>query len=282
MDKNKTLYISDLDGTLLDRNSEVSVYSKSALNGLISQGVHFTIATGRTTDAAIVIMSDIGLNVPIITFNGVVIYNVRNKSFEKVYRLDSDAVKNAVSILKLFSVSWLMYELCDNELIAYYDSLRHKPINDFVEDRKARYNSTFSHVEDLRDVFTDHIVYFTLIDTYERIKPVYDALKVLPNINMAMVDDTSINGLWWLEIYSAEASKEKAIMYIREKYGYSEVIGFGDNYNDLPMFKACDISVAVNNALDGIKTAADYICEAHDDDGVVKWITGQSQNNALA
>ena len=48
----KILFISDLDGTLLDKNSMLSEYTKNALNELISQGVYFSVATRRTTDAA--------------------------------------------------------------------------------------------------------------------------------------------------------------------------------------------------------------------------------------
>ena len=90
-----------------------------------------------------------------------------------------------------------------------------------------------------------------------------------------MVDDSGIDGLWWLEISSAEASKENAVAFLRKAYGYTKVVGFGDNYNDLPMFNACDVRVAVKNALDEIQAAADHICEANDEDGVVKWIANQ-------
>ena len=272
MDAGKTLYISDLDDTLLNKGSVVSEYSKNVLNKLISSGLNFTVATGRTTDAVQKIMADVELNIPIASFNGVVLYDVKQKRSAKVYRLSTEAVKRIVAILKYHGVSWLMYELKDHELLSYYDSLEHKPILDFVEDRQARYNSAFCHVNNLRDVPPEHIMYFTLIDKFERIKPVYGALKEVPNINLAMIDDSTINGLWWLEIFSAEASKENAVKFLRETYGYTKVVGFGDNYNDLPMFKACDVRVAVKNALDEIKDAADCMCEAHDEDGVVKWI----------
>ena len=277
----KTLYVSDLDATLLDRRSMVSGYTKSALNKLISRGIHFTIATGRTTDAARAIMADIELSVPIITFNGVIIYDVKNRCYVKVYRLSAKTTAQVVSILKAHGVSWLMYELKNNELVSYYDSLEHRPIYEFIEDRKARYNSAFSYVSDLRNVPAEHIIYFTLIDEYDRIRPVYDALKSIPNINITMVDDTSVNGLWWLEISGAEASKESSIIFFRETYGYATVIGFGDNYNDLPMFKVCDVSVAVKNALDEVKAAADHICEAHDNDGVVKWIANHMERRTV-
>ena len=85
----KTLFISDLDETLLNKNSVLSEYSKSILNKLISFGVSFTVATGRTTDVAQQIMSEIKLSVPIITLNGAIVYDTTEKSYVKVYQFSA-------------------------------------------------------------------------------------------------------------------------------------------------------------------------------------------------
>jgi len=186
--------------------------------------------------------------------------------------LTSETVKKMITLLKSHDVSWLMYELINNEILAYYDSVEHKPINEFIEDRKERYDSSFCYVNNLKEVPAEHIMYFTLIDTYSRIKPVYSSLKEMPGINLTLVDDSNINGLWWLEIFSAKASKENAVVFLRKKYGHKKVVCFGDNYNDLPMFNVCDTCIAVGNALDEIKARADYICDTNDNDGVAKWL----------
>lgn len=247
----KTLYVSDLDGTLLNHNAVLSEYTKNGLNKLISCGINFTVASGRTIDAAKEIMADIELNIPMISFNGAIIYDVKQKSYVKVYWFTAAAVKNIVTVLKSHNVSALMYEFKDDALISYYESLEKKPLYDYVEDRKTRYNSIFRQVNDFDEVASEQIVYFTLIDTYDRIEPVYDGLKKIP--------DTA-------------ASKENAVRFLRETYGYQKIIGFGDNHNDLSMFKVCDLCVAVKNANDEVKAAADYICDSYDEDGVVKWI----------
>jgi len=271
MSDGNTLYISDLDGTLLNKNSVLSGHTKNMLNNFISSGIHFTAATGRTTDAAQQILSGVDINIPIASFNGAALYDLRQKSYVKVFWLAPEATGKIISALNAHGVSWLMYELKDNELIAYYESLEHKPLYDFAEDRKARYSSAFSQLKGSSDLSPAHIMYFTLIDTYDRIQPVCDALKAIPNINVAIANAND-NGYWWLEIFSAEASKENAVLFLRETYGYKKVIGFGDNYNDLPMFNVCDVRVAVQNAPDEIKAAADFVCESHDADGVVNWI----------
>ncbi len=272
MAEGKTLYVSDLDGTLLNQNAALSEYPKNALNKLISCGINFTVATGRTTDATKKIMADIELNIPIISFHGAIIYDVKQKSYIKVYWLAAKAVKNIVTVLKSHSVSALMYELKDDLLISYYELLEQKHMYDFVEDRKKRFNTIFCQVNEFNHVSSEHIVNFALGDTYDRIKPVYDGLKKIPGINVSMMNYTYNDKFWILEVFSAEASKQNAVMFLRETYGYQKIIGFGDNHNDLPMFKACDLRVAVKNAKDEVKAAADCICNSHDEDGVVKWI----------
>lgn len=271
----KTLYVSDLDGTLLNQNAALSEYTKKALNKLISGGINFTVATGRTIDATKKIMADIELNIPIISFHGAIIYDVKQKSHIKVYWFASEAVKNIVTVLKSHNVSALMYEFKDDTLISYYESLEQKFIYDFVEDRKKRFNTIFRQVNDFKHVSSEHIMYFDLGDTYDRIKPVYDELKKIPGINVSMINYTYSDKFWIVEVFSAAASKENAVRFLRETYGYQKIIGFGDNHNDLPMFKACDLRVAVNNAKDEVKAAADCICNSYDEDGVVKWIEDQ-------
>lgn len=271
----KTLYVSDLDGTLLNHNAVLSEYTKNGLNKLISCGINFTVASGRTIDAAKEIMADIELNIPMISFNGAIIYDVKQKSYVKVYWFTAAAVKNIVTVLKSHNVSALMYEFKDDALISYYESLEKKPLYDYVKDRKTRYNSIFRQVNDFDEVASVQIMYFTLIDTYDRIEPVYDGLKKIPDINMSLVNNTYSDNLWFLEIFNAAASKENAVRFLRETYGYQKIIGFGDNHNDLSMFKVCDLCVAVKNANDEVKAAADYICDSYDEDGVVKWIEDQ-------
>ncbi|WP_455716366.1 HAD family hydrolase, partial [Anaerosporobacter sp.] len=179
MSECKTLYVSDLDGTLLNHDATLSDYTKNTLNKLISYGIDFTVATGRTTDATIKIMEDIHLNTPIISFHGAIIYDVNQNSYIKVYKLAAESVNHIITALKSHGVSALMYELKDDTLIAYYESLEQKHMYDFVEDRKARFDTTFEQVNDFSKVSSDHIMYFALGDTYERIKPVYDELKKL-------------------------------------------------------------------------------------------------------
>ena len=69
------LYVSDLDGTLLDKNAQVSEYTSATLNELISNGMDFTVATARTNATVSKILSGLTLRLPVILMNGVLIYD---------------------------------------------------------------------------------------------------------------------------------------------------------------------------------------------------------------
>ncbi|MDR1060937.1 MAG: HAD-IIB family hydrolase, partial [Clostridiales bacterium] len=268
----KTLYISDLDGTLLNSSAELTEYTARALGAMIAGGLNFSVATARTLASAGKILAGVELRAPIVLMNGALIYDAARERYVKIYRLPPETVAAAVRTLKAFAITGFMYELRDGELATYYESLEKKPLRDFVEERVARYGKPFLHAASFAGVPAEHIVYFALLDTQERLRPVRDALAALPGLNLAFYRDIYSSDMWYLEMFSARASKREAVAYLREALGYGRVVGFGDNLNDLPMFAACDEKVAVENAKPEVRAAADHICGANDSDGVARWL----------
>ena len=64
------LYISDLDGTLLRPDGALSDYSRDGLNGLIADGMHFTVATARSVVSIRQLLQGLQLSLPVINLNG--------------------------------------------------------------------------------------------------------------------------------------------------------------------------------------------------------------------
>ena len=77
-------------------------------------------------------------------------------------------------------------------------------------------------------------------------------------------------------IMNQSATKYHAISFLAERYQIStdDIIAFGDDYNDLEMIKKCGKGIAVGNALEMVKGAADEVCESNQKDGVARWIEG--------
>ena len=75
------LYISDLDGTLLNNQMCLSDETISILNKLIGEGLNFSFATARSIDSVEKIIKPLNLNLPYIIYNGVAVYDPVNKNY---------------------------------------------------------------------------------------------------------------------------------------------------------------------------------------------------------
>lgn len=119
-----------------------------------------------------------------------------------------------------------------------------------------------------------HMVYLSLLDTKEHLDPAYHMLSTIPDIAMAYYKDIySEEETWYLEIFSAKATKYNAVNYLRTRYHFDRIIGFGDNLNDLPLFKACDETCAVANAKEEVKATATRVIGSNQGDGVAHYLT---------
>ena len=277
-EKNKTLYISDLDGTLLDQNAELSPYTKSFLNKIIAKGHHFSVATACTAASAFKILEGVQWRVPLVLLNGVLICDVAQKQYAQVLPLSAQIVTAIISTLKTIHTTGLMYQLKNGEQQTYYETLERKPLRDFVTERMVRYDKVFLKTNSFANVAPEDIIYFTLLDTQEKIALSYNALLNIPDITLSMYRDVYSADLWYLEVHSNKASKQNGTAYLQKTYGYNRIVGFGDNLNDLPLFAACNVRVAVDNANAEVKAAADFICGTNENNGVAKWIEAQMQN----
>ena len=77
--KTQTLYITDLDGTLLNGNSVVSPRSTQIINDLLHKGMRFTVATARTPATVVPLLQQLDLDIPAVLMNGAVLYDIRRK-----------------------------------------------------------------------------------------------------------------------------------------------------------------------------------------------------------
>jgi len=75
-------------------------------------------------------------------------------------------------------------------------------------------------------------------------------------------------------IMHKDATKSKALAELARIWGIaqSEIVAFGDDLNDIDMLTYAKVGVAVGNALDEVRAAADFICDTSDNDGMAKWL----------
>lgn len=115
-------------------------------------------------------------------------------------------------------------------------------------------------------------MFFCVIDSEERTARLAAALREIPGLNVFHYRDVHDPENWYVEVYDASASKAAGVRFLRERYGFSRVVAFGDNHNDRPLFEAADESYAVAGAVDELKKAATGVLEEPDIGAVGRFI----------
>lgn len=268
----KTLYISDLDGTLLQPNVELSRNTIDILNQLISQGMQFSVATARSIASVKPIMKEVNLTIPVVLMNGVCIYDLCKDEYVKIETLPQDGIAMLMKTIRQHNLKGFAYVIKNGKMSTYYEDLNSQALKNFCQERVDRYQKKFTQIDDFTTLSSEPLIYFSLLDTKQNLESIYTTMKEIEALNCVFYKDNYSPDLWYLEIYSKTASKYHAVQFLREHYHYDRVVCFGDNRNDLPLFEASDYKVAVGNAVIELQEKADQIIGYHYDDGVALWL----------
>lgn len=268
----KTLYISDLDGTLLQPDVTLSKYTIDTLNELMAQGMQFTVATARSIASAKQILQDLNLTLPIVLMNGVCIYDLKKQEYLNVERLSRSSIDALMEVIVTNQLKGFVYTVKDGTLATYYEDLNTKALHDFYQERVDLYRKRFTQIGKFTDLSGEPIIYFSLVDRKEKLEPIFHQIEAIPDLNCTFYRDNYAPDFWFLETFSRTASKYHATKHLRASFGAEQIVCFGDNRNDLPMFEAADIRIAVGNAVEELKEKADHVIGNHTDNGVANWL----------
>ena len=271
----KTLYITDLDGTLLNGKAELSGYTVEALNRMITRGVDISVATARTAATALPILKEVKFKVPLVLMNGVLIYDPVTEKYIKKEVIPVDIARRFINSMHEAQQPGLMYTLCGEDMRTYFEP----PVNDalcaFIDERRLKYNKSFTQVSDFLSV-TDDVIYFCFLDNRKNIESTYSLVNGVEGMRVAKSRNIYSEGQWFIEIFNDAASKRNATQFLRGYGGYGRVIGFGDDTPDISLFEACDEGYAMENAIDELKMIATGVIGSNSGDSVVKWIEDDS------
>lgn len=277
MNQLKTLYISDLDGTLLNKSAEVSIFTEKSLCRLIESGMNFSVATARTAATTLQMVSGIPIHVPVILMNGASIYDIHNSTYVKTYFIEKPSVQQLFSAIKRHHAAGFNYIIKDDILSTWYEQINSDHTLRFVEERIQKYGKQFAQIDDFSGLADKPVLYYSVCDVKEKLVPLQEELCRIQDLHVEFYRDVYEEGYWYLEACSVHASKYNAVKFLREEYGFDKVVSFGDNLNDLPMFLASDESYAVANAKPEVKEKATSVIPGNDEDGVVKWLLDRFQ-----
>lgn len=268
----RRLFVSDLDGTLLNSDACISEVTAKIINEGIANGLNFTISTARTPGTALQMIDKLHLSLPIMMMNGVLIYDMRSRKYIKKEVMDSNIIMVLLGLIKVKGLNAFLYSLVEDQLVAYYDSVESVSLNHFRNERIMKYDKRFIEVEDLSLISGNDIIYCMLRETKEQLEGLYRELSVVKGVKAEFYPDIYSEDYYLLEIYSEKASKKEAVDYLRKAGGYTSVISFGDNLNDKALMEASDYFYAVSNAHPQIRNLAHSVIPSNDEDGVACFI----------
>lgn len=268
----KTLYVTDLDGTLLNTHETISEYSKEVINKLVEEGMLFTYATARSSISAAVAAKGLSTKVPIIAFNGAFIINPANGEILLSSFFTEEQKTYFKNIFLKNQVSPLVYAYVNGiEKVTWRTVTENDGIRDYLRRRKGDKRMNPLTEERAGELYLGDTFYYTCIGSREELLPVYEALKDNEEVN-CLFHPEIYREEYWCEILPKKATKANAILELKKLWDCDRVVSFGDAVNDIPMFEISDECYAVENAVEELKKVATGIIESNENDGVAKWL----------
>lgn len=276
----RTLYVSDLDGTLFNSDESVSDYSAGVLNRCLDKGMLFTVATARMPYDCDARLASIRLNTPAILTNGVFLYEFSSKTFVGVESIPDESAAGVVEAFRKNGASCFLYTYSGGKISLFFEDERMKEQEQYYSDRARESCREVSLVPDcLEKLAGGRTVYAGLTGPEDELKPIRDSLDEVPGVAAAFYLNV-YNGFYCLEAHSDKASKKNALTKLKKIVDYDELVVFGDNHNDIAMIEAADRSYAPENALPEVKERVTAVLDSNDNDGVAKFLASEMKLDA--
>ena len=269
----KTLYISDLDGTLLRTDKSISRRSVQIINSLTRKGLMFSLATARGLISVEYMIRELELKLPIIVMSGVFVYDpIKNVNILENFLANSPAA----DILKTFEshgVSPWVYAIDENcSEKVFYRCLDNSCQQAFLNERLMMGDKRYNMVSEYPDFSKMKITHLFTMAKREKLDPLYEAIRSDGRVYANYYEDVYQKGYFLIEVMNRRATKKNGLIFLKDYLKADKVIAFGDNLNDIPMFETADESYAVANAHETLLKMADGVIGSNDGDGVARFI----------
>ena len=275
----KTLFLSDLDGTLLNSKGKISPLTAQIINELTLSGTLFTVATARTYATVMEMFKEIHLPCPLVLMNGVTIYDPSKRQILKSHSIPTELGKRIIEEFRIRGIEPMLYFQNGETLDIFYGELSNDYQREYVSQRVDCKGKRFIKSDFPVEIENKNLVYIVALDYYDRIKDIYDAVSKFEDAHCMFYKDNYVPDLYYLEIITKTVSKASGALEVKNIIGADKIIAFGDNLNDIPLFEIADECYAVSNAEEKLKQiATDIIC-SNDEDAVAKFILDYTKKN---
>ena len=274
-----TLYVSDLDGTLLRNDALLSSFSEAVLRELLADGLRFTVASARSVVAIRQILRGLPLLLPVIEFNGAFLSDLSTGRHEIINALEPPVAAAVYEQVTAHGLAPFISSFDGADDRVHHGTMLNAGMCWYLKDRLDHRDSRWrGATDDLAATLQEQVVCLTVIAKEDVLADLRTAVLAAHegSVETHLFENQYSPGWHWLTVHDRRATKDQAIETLTENYGLgeSEVVVFGDHINDLKMFAAADLAVAVGNAQAEVKACADLVIGANEEDSVVKFMRG--------
>ncbi|HPE95063.1 MAG TPA: HAD-IIB family hydrolase [Bacillota bacterium] len=266
----KTLYATDLDGTLFDADSQIPPQALARLNEEISDGKNILIATARTPATLHEKLRGLDIKLPCIIMNGSAIYDLTTDKYIRINPID----RTSAALLARAGDSIpgaLLYTVENDVLTAYYKGSTGEVMDNYIEQRRGDYKN-FILTDSLEETFKDkELIDFVVLSREEDVKRSYDMIKNIPLIN-SWYCSTFTKDYSFIEANASYASKAAMARLVMKQYSFTKLVAFGDSLNDLSLITEADFSAVPDNADIALKGRASIVLAGNADGSIVQFI----------
>lgn len=263
----KKLIVSDLDGTLLDNIEYLSPKYAIRLNNLIKKGLDFTVCTGRDMENTKIALNSIQFSNPIILTNGAILASYPSMEIIEFKIIAREILMEILKNSQEFSSKIIVY--------AYYDDFKKSIF--FI---KGKWwdptNIKWLDPSSFKDFIEKPVVSIQYLDKKENLERFIKKIdsKYYNKIQIIFIEDAFLSGYYWLELNPINATKDSMLRRLIELKGISarDIVVFGDQYNDIGMFKIAGTSCAMKNAPLEVQKAASIVIGSNKEGGVIEFL----------
>jgi Cof subfamily protein (haloacid dehalogenase superfamily) len=254
------LVVSDVDGTLVDKQKQVTDGTAAAVARLTAAGVGFTIISARPRSGMMPIAEKLGIEAPMGAFNGGTVFT-RDGTILCQHRVDTDVVRAMLDLARGTAAD--IWVFADDLWYASTEQGGH------IDSERKASNQAPVITQDFVIERTDKITFVS--DDPELLKDLHARAEHLSERATIMQSQT-----YYLDVTALPANKGDGIALLAEAMGtpLSAVAAIGDQANDLPMFARAGLSIAMGQGPAEVRAKADLVTGGNDDGGVAQAIDG--------
>ncbi|WP_042149043.1 Cof-type HAD-IIB family hydrolase [Paucisalibacillus sp. EB02] len=252
----------DLDGTLLSDAKEISAKNKQVLQKAMDEGHIVVIATGRPHRASIQFYKELGLQTPMVNFNGALIHHPVDKKWDMLHNpMSKRTALNIVQACYDLDVYNVLAEVKDN---VYLDKYSQEIIDIFYQTT----DDTPFVIGSLKSKLNDDPTSLLIHPKEEHIHTLRDHLD---EFHAEVIEHRKWGAPWnIIEIVKKGINKAVGLRKIAHYYQIPEdrIIAFGDEDNDLEMIDYAGVGVAMGNAIEPLKNIAKHVTVTNEEHGI--------------